>query len=192
MRSPRLLFAAALLAPSFASAAPLALTPASPQPDAAALSPGLYVEYVYPPDVRTLHEANSWKAGKSRGPDLVGFDYPDTEEGETALTSDKAEYVVAHIRGYLRFDEAGVYELDFLSNDGLEAEIGGQVVSRVDGRQPCDNVGVETVSVPEPGWYEVKALWFQRLNTSCLLMEWKTPSAGEVDWVPNEAFAYAK
>ena len=44
---------------------------------------------------------------------------------------------------------------------------------------------------PAPGWYEVKALWFQRLNTSCLLMEWRPPGAAEFDWTPNGNFAYA-
>ncbi|MEM7270033.1 MAG: PA14 domain-containing protein [Pseudomonadota bacterium] len=175
-------------------ATPLAaktLTPANPQPDTAALKPGLFVEYVPAPDVRTLDDARKWKAGKYRGPDLIGFDYPDTEPGENALTSDQAEKIIAHIKGYMRFDAPGSYELDFLSNDGIEAIIGGQEVSRFSGRQTCNNVGVETVQVPEAGWYEVKVLWYQRLNTSCLLMEW-TPPGGELDWVPNENFAYVE
>lgn len=190
MTFARAAFAALILFAAGAHAAPLTLTPASPQPDAGALKPGLYVEYIYPPDVRTLREASEWKAGKTRGPDLVGFDYPDTAPGEHALTSDQEERVIAHIKGYLRFDEAGVHEIDVLSNDGISLMIGGQEVARFDGRQPCDNTGVTEVNAPEAGWYEVKALFFQRLNTSCLLMEWRPPSAGEMDWTPNENFAY--
>lgn len=181
-----------VLGAAAAAAAPLTLTPASPQPDPAALKPGLYVEYVYPPDVRLLSEAAEWQAGRSRGPDLVGFDYPDTAPGENALTSDQDEKVVAHIRGYMRFDSAGVHQIDMHTNDGLSLTIGGREVSRFDGRQVCNNTGATTVSVPEAGWYEVKALWFQRLNTSCLLMEWSTPSSGGFVWTPNDNFAYVE
>ena len=183
-------FAAALFFGGQTLAAPVTLTPANPQPDEAALKEGLAVNYAYPPDVKSLKEADDWLGyGVEPGEPLIGFDYPDTEEGEKTLTSKNASYVVADISGYLRFDSAGVYEIDFLSNDGLKVEIGGQQVAFFDGRHPCENAGVAEVNVPEPGWYELKALYFQRLGTACLLAEW-TPPGGELDWIPNENTAY--
>ena len=167
------------------------LTPASPQPDPAALKPGLRVEYVYPPEVKSLREARSWNAGKRRGRDLSGLNYPNTRRGENALTSDQQTRVVAHIRGYIRFDKAGAHQVDFMTNDGLEIHIGGQRVGRFDGRQPCTNTGAETVTVPQPGWYELKALWFQRLNTSCLQMMLRQPG-GALGQAPDAIFAYSE
>lgn len=183
-------FAAGLLYGAAAIAAPLTLTPADPQPDEAALVEGLAVDYAYPPDVKTLREAEDWLGyGTEPGEPLIGFDYPDTEEGEIVLTSKNTVYVVANINGYLRFDEPGIYELDFLSNDGLKVTIGGQEVAFFDGRHPCENAGVTQVNAPSAGWYDLNALYFQRLGTACLLAEW-TPPGGSLDWIPNENTAY--
>ena len=105
------------------------------------------------------------------------------------LTSDKAFYVVADIKGYLKFDKPGVYEIDFISNDGLRVRVGGQEVLYYDGRHPCETGGAIQVQAPEAGWYPIEMLYFQRLGTSCLLAEW-TPPGGELDWIPNENTAH--
>lgn len=182
---------AALAASSVAVAAQgLTLTPADPQPDPAALKPGLAVAYAYPPEVTSLREAREWlEAGAEPGPPLIGFDYPDTLEGEKALTSTNATRVAARITGYIRFDAPGTYDLDFESNDGLSVTIGGQEVSRYDGRHPCESGGASTVTAPEAGWYELEAIYFQRLSTSCLLMKWGEAGA-DLGWTPNDAFAH--
>lgn len=182
--------AAALLAGAAALAGPPVLAPADPQPDPAKLKPGLAVEYAYPADVKSLDQAQSWRQyGVEQGPPLIGFDYIDTAPGENSLTSKRAEYVVAFISGFMRFDSAGVHKLEFQSNDGLDVEIGGQRVYRYDGRHPCETGGWVEVEVPAPGWYPLKALFFQRMNTSCLLLQWAPPGA-ELDWTPNEVFAH--
>lgn len=182
--------AAMALGAAAAFAGPTALTPASPQPDAAALKPGLGVVYAYPPEVRTLDQAKSWLPyGTEPGPPLIGFDYIDTAPGENALTSNRAEYVVASITGFIRFDKPGTYRLEFQSNDGLDVFIGGAHVYRYDGRHPCESSGWVEVSAPEAGWYPLEALFFQRLNTSCLLMQWEPPGEA-TEWTPNDAFAH--
>lgn len=167
------------------------LTPASPQPDKAELEQGLAVRYAYPGDIKYLDRAASWEEyGTVRGEPLVGFDYPDTRRGEPALTSNAAERVIAWIDGYIWFPEEGIWKMLWHSNDGLEVKIGGAKVYRHDGRHSCTTLGwQEEFMVPEAGWYEVEALYFQRLATSCLLMKWQPPG-GEMQWTPNDAFAY--
>ena len=142
------------------------VTPASPQPDAAALKPGLSVKYAYPGDVKSLHEAEGWRSyGPKAGPPLIGFDYADTLPEEKALTSDSVNYVVAFINGYMK----QVFEYD--------------------GRHPCEPGQRATVQVPEAGWYPVEALFFQRVGTSCMLLNWAPP--GEAwDWAPLEIYGY--
>ncbi len=174
-----------------AAAQTISLTPADPQPSEADLAPGLAVKYAYPGDVKSLQDAESYlDYGTKDGAPLIGFDYPDTLEGEETLTAGQSIQVVAAISGYIRFDEPGVHQLEFHSNDGLSVTISGQEVSRYDGRHPCEANASQAVDVPEAGWYELEALYFQRAGTACLLMQWDV-GAG-FDWTPNDVFAHRK
>lgn len=170
------------------------LAPADPQPDAGALKPGAHVEYIYR-EAKSLHEAKSWLGyGDLRkpGPPLQGFTYEDTKLGENVLTADADELVIASINGFLRFPEPGTYKLTFWSNDGLRVSIGGVEVYEHDGRHPCETLDPATVEVPTAGWYAVEALFFQRLSTACLVMEWQKPGEAADSWtvVPAEAYAH--
>ncbi len=162
---------------------------ATPQPDPAQLQPGLAVSYAYPGGVRTLAEASAAAQDVEPGPALVGFDYPNTLPGENALTAKRSTMVVAKIDGYMRFDKAGEHVLEFYSNDGLQVALGGTRIYRHDYRQPCTTSGSETVNVPQPGWYEVSALFFQRYKTSCLLLQMQEPG-GDLVWAPTDIYAH--
>lgn len=181
--------ALALTAATAAGAAPLKLSPASPQPGG--VQPGLSVVYGYAPDgqdIRTLADAGAvLRKGAKAGPALRGLDYRDNNIGDNTLTSSKSENVAASIKGYIRFDAPGVYEVDFFTNDGLDARIGGQRVGFFDGRQACDSTYVTEVEVPRAGWYDFEATYFNRLNTSCLMMRWGQKGK-PLKWVPNAVF----
>ncbi len=177
-----------LMATSAAFAAPLKLKPANPQPSG--LRSGLAVRYAYPDDVKSLDEARAaLRAGSEAGRPLKGLDNRDTREGQPTLTSKQAFRVVASISGYVRFDKPGIYTIDFLTNDGLDVQIGGKQVGLFNGRQPCDTTFATEVEVPVAGWYPLKAVYFQRLGTSCLHMR-MAPAGSEPDWMPNSAFGY--
>ncbi len=176
------------LAAAAVVAAPLKLTPANPQPKG--LKSGLSVRYAYPNDVKTLRDAaKALEAGSERGPALSGLDYRDSNRGENVLTAKDHEMVAADIRGYVRFDAPGIYTIDFLTNDGLRAVVGGKVVGKFDGRQTCQETFAEEVEVPKAGWYPLQITYFQRLNTACLHMR-MAPKGKRVTWMPNSAFGY--
>ncbi|CUH89263.1 PA14 domain protein [Phaeobacter sp. CECT 5382] len=182
------LTAAAILISTLVSAAPLKLQPANPQPSG--VKSGLSVRYAYPQDVRTLSEASSaLKISAERGRALSGLDYRDTNEGDLTLTSKRAEHVVASIKGYVHFDTPGVHNIDFLTNDGIRAKIGGKVVGKFDGRQTCDTTIMSEVEVPVAGWYALDILYFQRYGTSCLHMR-MGPKGKRAGWMPNKAFGH--
>ncbi len=103
-----------LCAAAMATAAPIKLTPADPQPAADALAEGLSVAYAFPPDVKSLRDAEYFAKEAKPGEPLIGFDYIDTEEGEPTLTSGQSIQVVAKIKGFLKFDAPGVYQVDFI------------------------------------------------------------------------------
>lgn len=170
-----------------ALAAPLKLKPADPQPNAP--KKGLSVSYAYPDeDIKTLADASAaLKASARPGKALSGLDYRDTNEGDKTLTSERAMNVAARITGFVRFDAPGVYEIEFLTNDGLRARIGGQVVGLFDGRQSCDTTPIVEVEVPVAGWYPLDATYFQRLGTACLHMRWAA-AGSKLKWTPDAAF----
>lgn len=178
----------ALALPQLASAeGAIALTLADPQPEAGSLTPGLAVKYTSSKfNGKTLEEAEEALEDAADGPALVGFSY-DTEEAENVLTSDLATKVAADISGYIKFDAAGTYVLDFLSNDGLVIEIGGKELGVYDGIHPCGYVGEQTVEIPAAGYYALDATYFQRKGSACLLMEWGPDSDG-LEAVPDTAF----
>lgn len=179
-----------VLAGTVGSAAPVTLTPANPQPSG--LKTGLSVVYGYGEngeDLKTLKDARDLLQSAQSGQPLRGLDYRDTDPGDPTLTSKQAEQVAAYITGYVRFDAPGTYVIDFYTNDGLSAQIGGKRVGHFDGRQACDSTFQKTVNVPQAGWYDFKATYFNRLNTSCLMMRW-APKGQKMKWTENAAFGY--
>ncbi len=171
-----------------AEARPLKLEPADPQPTG--LTEGLAVQYAFPGDVKTLRDAYiALGIGAEPGQPLSGLNYSSGPGTPNALTSGQEMRVAARIKGFVRFDAAGVYVLELLTNDGLELTIGGEEIVKVDARTPCDPTGKVEVSVPEAGWYDLEALWFQRQGTSCLVMQW-APEGGSLGATPNAAFGY--
>lgn len=176
---------AALLA-STAFAQPLKLTPADPQPGG--LKSGLAVDYAFGGGGRSLKEAEDRLRSAEPGKPLVGLSYLDGDEGDDTLTSGKAEKVAARISGYIRFEAAGTFNLEFYSNDGLKASIGGQQVVFFDGVHGCEPSGVTQVQVPSPGWYALEATYFQRKGSACLMMDWNVGAGMEP--VPDSAFGF--
>ncbi|KIN61145.1 hypothetical protein Z945_2130 [Sulfitobacter noctilucae] len=185
----RALTAAFLLA-SPAFAAPLALTPADPQPKPSELASGLAVAYAYPGEVRTIQAANSALGKARKGRPLRGLSYQDNNEGDKTLTAKTGTKVAAKITGYIRFDAPGTYKVNVISNDGIQASIGGKEIAFNDGIHGCEPAGVTEVSVPVAGWYALDATYFQRKGTACLEMDWNV--GGKTGAVPDTAFAYKK
>lgn len=97
--------------------------------------------------------------------------------------------VAADIRGYIKFDAPGIYELETHSNDGLEAWIGGQEIGGANFSQPCSSNERVEVEVPKAGWYEVKMIYYQKYGTACLMMKWGKQGE-KLSWVPNNVFGY--
>lgn len=179
--------AVALLIPGIAMAEPLALSLADPQPSQSSLTAGLAVSYAFRNHGRSLADARRALKKAKPGAPLAGLSYDDTKAGEHVLTTDRSEKIAAAISGYLKFDSAGTYMLEFLSNDGLDISIGGQQVGLYDGVHSCGYVGEQEVQIPKAGYYKVEATYFQRKGTACLLMEWGPDSDG-LEQVPDAAF----
>lgn len=174
------------LACTAALAEPLTLSPAEPQPTA--LEEGLAVAYATGAGGRDLDAARSKLKKAKSGDPLRGLSYLDTDPEETVLTSGETTKVAAEISGFVHFDEAGTYAIDFFSNDGLDAKIGGQQVALADEVRGCERTGEVEVEVPVAGWYALEATYFQRKGSACLMMDWN--ASGKMRPVPDAAFGF--
>lgn len=181
--------AVGMLAASIVSAGVIELTPASPQPSG--LKSGLKVSYFTGDrQVRSIGAAKSrLKTSSKPGAPLTGLNYPDKGKGAPVLTSGKPELVVADISGYIKFSAPGIYDLEFFSNDGMQAWISGKQVAKLDDVTPCASAGRPKVNVPKAGWYDIKVIYFQKEGTACLEAEWKKPG-GSIQLIPDNAFGY--
>jgi hypothetical protein len=171
------------------SAGVIELTPADPQPTG--LKTGLSVVYaVNDRKVRNLQPAQRRieRFGEPGAP-LPGLNFPDQGKGAPVMTSGRAELVGAEVTGYIKFPSAGVYGVEFYTNDGAQIWISGQTVGKLDGITPCASTGRPQVNVPKAGWYDIKVLYFQKEGTACFESEW-TPPGGKRQLIPDSAFGY--
>lgn len=176
--------------PAFAADTITGLQPASPQPTADQLQPGLAVTYYFNKfdHTREIPEWAKYKPGVKGEPILI-LDYF-VGDGDV-LTSGRADHVGADIRGYINFPVAGTYTIAMRSNDGVDLKIGGKRVvydPDVHSDRFSDLVPVE---ITEPGWYPLHLLYFEKQVTSTVELYWLKPGdSGQMDFVPEEAFAH--
>lgn len=166
------------------------LRPATPQPSATDLKPGLAVTYYFNEfnDTREILDWAKYKDGVKGEPILI-LDYF-VGDGDV-LTSGRADEVGADIRGYINFPVAGTYTIAMRSNDGVDLKIGGVRVVH-DPDVHSDRFSELTpVEITSPGWYPLHLLYFEKRVTSTVELYWLKPGgSGQLDFVPEEAFAH--
>ena len=166
------------------------IKPLSPQPDAAALKPGLAVDYYFQ-YFRHIDELVDWedhKDGKA-GPPIERLNYRSGKKD--VLTSENDDGVGAKITGLILLDKPGLYSFAFESNDGVRLEIDGEMILEdpdVHGDRFSD---IGQVEISEPGWYPITIRYFERKNTATLRFHWLPPQTeGTMPIVPAKVLAH--
>ena len=96
--------------------------------------------------------------------------------------------VAMRMLGYLVVKDAGSYEFQALSNDGVIVKLGGETVIS-DPEQHSDRLSnVGHVTIDKAGHYPLVVEYFQRKGTAALKLFWKTP--GSEKFVPIPANHY--
>ncbi len=127
----------------------------------------------------------------SRSPGQLGDPVLQLDTGNTVLTTKSTELVAAVMKGLINFAEAGTYQVEFVSNDGILVEIDGQLVHADPNRHSDSTSGPIPVEITEPGWYDLDIAYFQKKGTHRHEMYWLPPSQqGELTLVPAEVFAH--
>lgn len=176
-------------ATSFAAADFSGLKPASPQPSADSLKPGLAVTY-YGAKLNSIRQFLEWmeyEKGKPGKP-IPMLNY---QVGTgNVLTTTATDLVGADIKGLINFEKKGTYTIMVHSNDGVRVTIGGVMVHE-DPDVHADRFSDEIkLVISEAGWYPVHILYFEKKNTSTLELYWDPPGPEEIDYVPASAFAH--
>ena len=191
---PRLRFCALGIALSLAIAGPGSAQNAFSGLSAAAtngqtLDPGLAVTYWRGNSVDTMVEVRDI-VRRARGE--PGDPVLQLDTGTNVLSTKSLELVAAVMKGLINFSEAGTYQVEFVSNDGILVEIDGQQIHADPNRHSDSTSGPIPVEITEPGWYDVDIAYFQKKGTFRHEMYWSPPSdqGGELTLVPAEAFAH--
>lgn len=185
-----ILFAGLLLGSLSAVQAQVAVNPASPQPAADQLKPGLAVRYYfdYFRHIDEMIEFEDFRDGKVGEP-ILELNYK-VGQGNV-LTSDSNDAVGAKMTGYILLDQPGTYSFAFLSNDGVRLEIDGKMILEDPGVHSDQYSDFGSVTVTEPGWYPILIRYYERKNTSTIIFFWRPPGVeGTMPIVPGAALAH--
>jgi len=166
--------------------------PVTPQPDSAALKPGLAAKY-YGTFVRHIDELKAYMSGHEgkTGEPIPNIEY--NVGADPMLTSELNEGLGAHITGLIHLKAPGAYKFVAMTNDGYDLGIGDTFILADPDVHPDRQSDIGSLEITEPGWYPTEMFYFQRKGTSRLELYWRppweSPDAGFAI-VPEESFAH--
>lgn len=186
----------ALVSPAWAAEEDLedlvsGLKPAAPQPEAAALKPGLAVRY-HKGKYNTIEEMLAIIGSKPgvKGAPIAMLNFDD-DVGGNVMTSKAPMMMGAMITGFIKFPAAGTYIFKVKSNDGIDIKIGGKVVFADHEKHGDFMSDGLPVKIDAPGWYPVAIQYFQKKGTYALEMHWKKQGGKDgYAFVPAANFAH--
>ena len=174
-----------------APAGAASMAPVAPAPAPAALADGLAVDYYFEV-FNSIDDLLDWmdSAKPKAGPPLPRLDY---KVGfAKVLTADSSNFVGAHIQGLIHLARAGEYAFEVTSNDGVRIDIGGEPFFEDPEVHPDTTSDPIRLKIETPGWYALEILYFEKKNTSTLILKWRPPGAGGFELVPASAFKHPK
>jgi len=94
------------------------------------------------------------------------------------------------ISGYIRFDRPGTYGFQANSNDGFRLYIDGHLLID-DPAWHSDRLSPEAqLPITEPGWYSLRARYYQCKGTAAIHLYWRPPGAEKFSIVPAKVLAH--
>jgi hypothetical protein len=172
--------------------APTQLTALSPQPAALSLEPGVLAE-IYFARVQSIGELTQVIAAAAKPAEtkvLLHIDY--AWGAGNVLGTQSNDFVGARIRGLLNFDRPGVWHLKITSNDGVQVTVGGvDIFDDPEVHSDTDSPAIP-VTIPEPGYYALNILYFEKKGTATLRLKWLPPGGSDFAPVPAAMFAHQR
>ena len=111
-------------------------------------------------------------------------------EGKKVLTSNQHKFVGAILSGYVKFPQAGTYQISMRTNDGTRIEIDGKVVLEDGDAHPDRDRGPADVTITKAGWTPIKVYYFQRKGSWILRVNWSGPGLTGIAPIGPEFLAH--
>jgi len=159
--------------------------------DTSSLEPGLAVLYFDKIFVRHLDMLPKGENAQERGRPGAPIPYLNHQFGRSQIfDSGTNRGLGMEISGYIRFDRPGTYGFQANSNDGFRLYIDGHLLID-DPNWHSDRLSPETqLPVTEPGWYSLRARYFQRKGTAAIHLYWRPPGEEKFSIVPAKVLAH--
>jgi len=151
---------------------------------------GLGVDYYYAKinNVDVLRGLIRSRKGSSGEP-ILALNYVGNET--SVLTSPAADMVGARIHGFLKVTEPGTHFLRVTANDGVELWVAGRLLYADPKVHPDRSSPILGADFPEPGYYPVEILYFEKKGSATLKLEWRPPGAKELNVIPAGSFFHS-
>ncbi len=155
------------------------------------LQPGLasryYLEF-FERDLQNLPKSDRSQYPSFAGKPILHLNHQFDEQN--IFDSGTNRGVGIRMKGYIYFPEAGHYEMQALSNDGVIMRLSDNLMIN-DPEQHSDRLSdIAYVSINSPGWYQTVIEYFQRKGTAALKLMWKTPGSSEFVPLPPPAYGH--
>lgn len=153
------------------------------------IHPGLQVTYYtgfFKRDVNYLKKMHEGEFESFKGAPILELNHQFHKD--EVFESGTNRGVALKLNGFIHLPEAGTYQFQALSNDGINLYLSGKLVLS-DPKQHSDRLSeIGTVVTDSGGWVPLYLEYFQRKGTAALKLFWK--NAGQQEFVPVPAKAY--
>lgn len=155
------------------------------------LQPGLTLFYFEHPFVRHIDDLPPMATVRGKGRSGPPIPYLNHQFGRGEIFDSGTNRGIAmEIEGLIRLDRPGTYGFQANTNDGFRLYIDGRLLID-DPAWHSDRLSpAATVVVSDPGWYSLRALYFQRKGTATLQLYWKPPGDTTFSIVPARVLAH--
>jgi hypothetical protein len=163
--------------------------------DTSTLKPGLAVLYFDQNFVRCksshLDDLPQGDSAKERGRPGAPIPYLNHQFGRSKIFDSGTNRLLGmEISGYIRLDRPGTYGFQANSNDGFRLYIDGHLLID-DPAYHSDRLSPEAqLPITEPGWYSLRARYYQCKGTAAIHLYWRPPGAEKFSIVPAKMLAH--
>ncbi len=159
--------------------------------DTTTLEPGLAVLYFDKIFVRHLDALPQGDDAQERGRPGAPIPYLNHQFGRSPIfDSGTNRGLGMEISGYIRLDRPGTYGFQANSNDGFRLYIDGHLLVD-DPNWHADQLSPEArLPITTPGWYSLRARYFQRKGTATIQLYWQPPGEEGFSIVPAKVLAH--
>lgn len=152
--------------------------------------PGLAVVYTYGEfnDVEEVVERTD-NGNPNPGAPILSLDNRGGE-GAKVLTANHPKFVGARLTGFVKFPEAGTYQIAMRTNDGTRVVLDGAVILEDPGPHSDRDEGPVSVDIAEPGWRPITVYFYQKKGSWILRVSWSGPGLPEMAPIGPEYLAH--